>query len=466
MSSSVRSLESLFDNFEAVEEPKDYAEAVRLLESIINNEAKQFALYTVGERAIPSMIDGFKPVHRFFVYRALQLSQGNKSKFHKVASTAGGVSDAGYAHGEKSAEDAGVLIANDWNNNIPVIEGDGNFGSRLVQEAAASRYVFCRVHQNFWDIYKDVELAPKHPDDSHKPPMYYLPVIPMVLANGITGIATGYATTIFPYSRESLIKCTEEALSGKLETMPELCFPEFKGKVIRDGKSVTLEGVYEIHGKTKLIITELPVKYDRISYVKILDELEDKELFSSYKDLCGEHGFRFEITLKRNAMIFGETDEERHEIIMKTFKLRQKMSENITVLDGEGKLAEYDDPRDLIRDFVKFRIQFHQQRINRTIERLDASKALAAIKALFIEKVLDGTIEVQGVTRKQLASNVSAMGPMFKEHVEDLIAMPMYRLTTDEAQKLRDDVDKIQTELNKWHKTTAAKEYKKDLKAL
>lgn len=440
--------------------------SVRSLESIVNNEAKQYALYTISERAIPSMIDGFKPVHRFFVYRALQLAAGNKSKFHKVASTAGGVSDAGYAHGEKSAEDAGVLIANDWNNNIPVIEGDGNFGSRLVQEAAASRYVFCRVHQNFWDIYKDIELAPKHPDESHKPPMYYLPVIPMVLANGISGIATGYATTIFPYSRESLIKCTEEAIGGRLETMPEVHFPEFRGKIYRDGNSLTIEGLYEIQGKTKLIITELPVKYDRISYVKILDELEDKDKLASYKDLCGEHGFRFEITLKRNAGFDDATDEARHEYIMKTFKLRQKMSENITVLDQDGRLREYSDPRELIKDFVEFRMQYHQKRIDLAVKRLEESVIVAKIKAEFIAKVVDGSITIQGKTRKQLASEVCSLGDAYAAHVDELIAMPMYRMTTDEMKKLEDDVNKFQKELERWQKTTPKKEYKNDLKSL
>ena len=99
---------------------------VRNLQSIIDNEAKEFAIYTVENRAIPNLIDGFKPVQRFVIARALDLSRGNKEKFHKLASVAGGVADLGYHHGEGSAQDAGALMANTWNNNYPLLDGQGN----------------------------------------------------------------------------------------------------------------------------------------------------------------------------------------------------------------------------------------------------------------------------------------------------------------------------------------------------
>ncbi|SCN45963.1 DNA topoisomerase II [Cronobacter phage Pet-CM3-4] len=133
---------------------------MRNLQSIIDNEAKEFAIYTVENRAIPNLIDGFKPVQRFVIARALDLSRGNKEKFHKLASVAGGVADLGYHHGEGSAQDAGALMANTWNNNYPLLDGQGNFGSRLVQKAAASRYIFCRISDNFRKVYKDTEIAP------------------------------------------------------------------------------------------------------------------------------------------------------------------------------------------------------------------------------------------------------------------------------------------------------------------
>ena len=96
---------------------------VRSLESIINNEALAYAMYTVENRAIPNMIDGFKPVQRFVIARTLMLGKSDKNKFHKLASIAGGVADLGYHHGEGSAQETGALMANDWNNNVPFLDG-------------------------------------------------------------------------------------------------------------------------------------------------------------------------------------------------------------------------------------------------------------------------------------------------------------------------------------------------------
>lgn len=438
--------------------------SIRMLQSIIDNEAREFAMYTVEDRAIPSMIDGFKPVQRFFMYRALLAAKANKTKFNKVAAVGGGVSEAGYHHGEESASSAGKLMANTWNNNIPVLEGDGNFGSRLVQKAAASRYVFCRVHDNFWDIYKDTEMAPAHEDPEHLPPKFYLPVIPMVLANGVKGIATGYATDIFPHSKASLIECTELAIKGKLNKEPELLFPEFKGTIRPNGQGgIFLEGKYHIVGKTKLIITELPIKYDREKYVEILDKLEDQGKIVGYKDQCGEHGFQFEVTLKRNEIIFGEESEERHELIMKTFNLRQSMTQNITVLDEHGKLREYDKASDLINDFVKIRIQYIEKRIDFQAQKAEYNAALATAKVEFIEKILDGTIVIQGKKRADALADIKTHEGL-KHFAEELIGMSIYRITSDELEKLRKEASE-QTKLHQyWLKTTPQKEYMKDLK--
>ncbi|EFX0167372.1 DNA topoisomerase, partial [Shigella sonnei] len=214
----------------------------RDLKSIIDNEALAYAMYTVENRAIPNMIDGFKPVQRFVIARALDLARGNKDKFHKLASIAGGVADLGYHHGENSAQDAGALMANTWNNNFPLLDGQGNFGSRTVQKAAASRYIFARVSKNFYSVYKDTEYAPVHQDKEHIPPAFYLPIIPTVLLNGVSGIATGYATYILPHSVSSVKKAVLQALQGKKVTKPKVEFPEFRGEVVE------IDGQYEIRG--------------------------------------------------------------------------------------------------------------------------------------------------------------------------------------------------------------------------
>lgn len=148
------------------------------------NEWLSFAKYTVESRAIPNMIDGLKPVQRFYLYSSIINS---KRDFKKVSAVSGIISDYGYNHGEGSAAGSGQLMAAVWNNNLCLIEGRGSFGTRLVQEAGAPRYVYTRLHDNFNKYIKDVELSPKHEDPEHEPPAFYLPVIPLVLVNGTKG---------------------------------------------------------------------------------------------------------------------------------------------------------------------------------------------------------------------------------------------------------------------------------------
>jgi len=140
---------------------------------VAKNEWLSFAMYTVESRAIPNMIDGLKPVQRFYLYSSILNS---KRDFKKVSAVAGIISDYGYNHGEASAAGAGQLMAATWNNNVCLVEGRGSFGTRLVQDAGAARYVYTRLHDNFDKYISDVDLAPAHEDPEHEPPSFYLPV--------------------------------------------------------------------------------------------------------------------------------------------------------------------------------------------------------------------------------------------------------------------------------------------------
>lgn len=435
----------------------------RGLKSIIDNEALAYAMYTVENRAIPNMIDGLKPVQRFVIARALELGRGNRDKFHKLASIAGGVADIGYHHGEGSAQDAGALMANTWNNNYPILDGQGNFGSRLVQEAAASRYIFARVGKNFFDMYKDSEYAPVHKDKEHLPPAFYLPIVPVVLLNGISGIATGYATDILPHDLASVKKSVVEAVEGKEISEPKVSFPEFKGEVVEVDGRWELHGKYKFTSRTQMTIEEIPYKYDREKYVKILDELEDKG-FITWDDACDEHGFGFKVKFRKEYGL-GETEEERHIKIMKDFGLIERRSQNITVVNEMGKLKVYEKASELIRDFVEVRKKFVQVRIDGKLKETEEAFKLALAKAKFIKDVIDDVVVIQGKTRKQLIDEVS-QNETYGNYAEKLVAMNIFHITSDEAKKLALEAKAKKEENDYWKKTNVKTEYLKDLESL
>lgn len=437
----------------------------RDLSSIIDNEALAYALYTLEERAVPNMVDGFKPVHRFIINRGLGMARGNKDKFHKMASLAGGVADLGYHHGEVNAQEAGALMANNWNNNVPFMDGQGNFGSRLVRDAAQARYIFARVSDNFRDLYKDTEYAPTHDDLEHVPPKFYLPIIPTVLLNGIKGIATGYATDILPHSLASLKECTIAALNGTLDKEPEVSYPQFRGKIVNtEPGKYELQGTYEMVSRTVMRITEIPYKYDRASYIEILDKLEDQG-FITYDDECGKNGFAFKIKFRKDY-ILSEDDEERHNKIMKDFKLTESRTQNLTVIGADGKLKEYEKASDLVRDFVEVRKGYIQLRIENKIKETQDAFQLALAKAQFIKAVIDEKIIIQKKTRAQLTEEIKQYSASFAPYADALVSMNIYHITSDEARKLAEKAKEMKEENDYWRKTTVTIEYTKDLEAI
>ena len=434
----------------------------RYLDTIVNNEAKEYAMYTVENRAIPSLMDGLKPVQRFFIHVALEMAKGDKDKFHKLASIAGQVADAGYHHGEASAQEAGALMANTWNNNLALLDGQGNFGSRLVQEAAASRYIFCRISDNFRKIYKDIEICPRHKDAEHKPPRFYLPIIPTVLLNGVRGIATGYSTRILPHSFESIVECTKLAIEGNLTNKEPLVeFPKFKGTIITTAKGYELHGKYDMIGRNTLYISEIPYKWDRASYVEHLDEMEAKG-WITYEDDCSSNGFGFKVKLKKEFKLGDNPDDT----IMKEFALIEKVSQFIVVVDENGKLnASLTKASDVINYFVQVRMKYIDERISYNKEKSNELFMLAYAKAKFIKMIIDGELVISGKSRKELANELSTHSVLCN-FVSQLLQMSVYHITDDEYQKLKQQAIDAKKQYEYWCNTDSKTEYLKDLESL
>ena len=437
----------------------------RSLTDIINNETFYYALYTVEQRAIPNMMDGFKPVQRFVVYRALMMAKAfTPKKYHKLASVAGGTSELGYHHTETSAQDSGALLANTWNNNFPLLDGQGNFGSRIIQEAAASRYIYARVSKNFYDTYSDFDIAPSHKDLEHIPPKFFLPIIPTVLLNGVKGIATGYATDILPHSVKSVINCTKLALENKLtdDIEPEVSFPDFRGDIVKTDKNqYMLYGKYTLKGK-KLVITEVPYKWDREKYVsKVLEKLKALG-YISYEDDCDSNGLGFTVTLKPTYEL-PKNETARNNQIIKDFGLSESVSQNLVVIDETGKLnLSFETSNDLIKHFVKVRIPYIKQRIDNKIKECKEKHDIANAKVIFIKGIVSGDIVISNKSRKDVLVEIKKVDAL-KDYADTLIAMNIYHMTTDEIKKLEAAQKQLAAEIKKWESTTPEIEYMNDL---
>lgn len=432
------------------------------ISEVAANEWKSFAMYTVESRAIPNMIDGLKPVQRFYLYSSLLNS---KRDFKKVSAVAGIISDYGYNHGEASAAGSGQLMAATWNNNICLIEGRGSFGTRLVQEAGAPRYVYTRVHDNFSKYIKDIELSPVHEDPEHEPPAFYLPTIPLVLANGTKGIATGFATNILPRDQDSLSRaCREFLMYGNITKRLTVKFPEFSGTVEynEEENRYYCNGVYEKKSKTVLMITEVPYGFDREGYVKVLDDLEEKGDIVGYDDLCDKTGFKFEVKLKQNTSASWNDAK-----IVKQFKLSKPFVENLTVIDYNGKLREYEDERKLVEDFCKYRLGILQKRIDLRKKEFSELSRWLKVKMQFIQAVLNNKIEFKNKKKAEVSEQiVNHTSAMSDSDIDRLLRINILSLTDEMVKQLEEEIRQADADYEHWSNTTPDKQFLEDLEEL
>lgn len=431
------------------------------ISKVAKKEWLDFALYTVESRAIPNFCDGMKPVQRFYVYSSIKNS---KTEFKKVSAVSGVVSDYGYNHGEGSAAGAGQLMAAEWANNICLVEGRGSFGTRLVQSAAAPRYTYSRLHKNFNKYIKDIDLAPSHEDPEHEPPAFYVPVIPLVLANGVKGIATGFATNILPRDPEDLARaCREYVETRNVDKKVRVKFPDFNGSVTFNPEEnrYYCNGVFERKSKTVILITEVPYGYDREGYVEVLDKLEEKGDIVGYDDLCDKTGFRFEVKLKQQTS--ANWDDQK---IIAAFKLSKPFTENLTVVDQRGKLKEYSDERDLVRDFCDFRMTILQKRIDLRKEEFAEEARWLNVKMQFIRAVLDDKIKFKGHKKDSVAKQIFENTSAVEEDIDRLLRINILSLTDEMVKQLEKEIKEAQRSYKYWNTTTTKDQFINDLQEL
>ncbi len=168
----------------------------KTISQFLSNEYKEFAMYVIEGRAIPSIIDGLKPSQRKVIQVANQIWKTGSEKALKVFQLSGKVaSDCYYHHGDQSLSNSIINIAQKFKNNAPLLEEDGQFGSLRSPQAGAARYIGTKLSDNFRLLYKDFELLDyKEEEGESIEPKYFLPIIPTILINGSSGIAVGFAS--------------------------------------------------------------------------------------------------------------------------------------------------------------------------------------------------------------------------------------------------------------------------------
>lgn len=421
----------------------------------IDSGFKEFANYTITNRAIPSAIDGLKPVNRKLLYAMLQFPAKTKVKLTDLA-----ISRYEYHHGDVSAQDAAVKMAQAWSNNAPLFDGHGNFGTRKVQEAAAPRYIFVTLGKTYETYFKDSHLAPKNRDHEAPEPQFYLPTIPWVLVNGIKGIAVGFATNILSRSPATLTKEVKEYLKSpkSYDTTKHIppTFPDFRGEVEHvGGLTWRIRGAVEEVGAFYFKITELPYGPDRGEYVEFLNSLVDKGLINDYSDECSDAGFEFLIKVSRSQKEAIQKDP------IKFFKLEKQVTENLTTIGIDGKIKEFETSSEIVPYFVDYRLGKFQESIDYDISEKEKEIVVLNDKIEFIKLVVADK-NIFKKTKDELLTFIENNVTM-KPHGKSFINIPIWAMTADSLLKLEEELVELNDQLGELMDDTAKARFLRSL---
>jgi DNA gyrase subunit A len=283
----------------------------RSLTEEIKTSYLDYAMSVIVSRALPDVRDGLKPVQRRILFAMKNLGLGGSSKTRKCAAITGETMGKYHPHGDSSIYDALVRMAQEFSLRYPLVKGQGNFGSIDGDSAAAARYTEAKLmplsDELFDDIDKDTVDFRDNYDGEYKEPSVLPTKVPLLLLNGVTGIAVGMATNIPPHNitevMQALVYLADNKDAGLEDLLKFIKGPDFptagfaygvkdfkeayatgKGKILTRGKMEAIED----KGKEMLLITEIPYGVNKSEMIKKIASLVENKKIIGIKDLRDE----------------------------------------------------------------------------------------------------------------------------------------------------------------------------------
>lgn len=456
-----------------------------------------YAMSVIVSRALPDVRDGLKPVHRRILYGMNELGLDWNKKYVKSARVTGDVMGKYHPHGDSAIYDALARMAQDWSLRMPLIDGQGNFGSIDGDPPAAQRYTECRLekvaHALLDDLDKETVDFRDNYDGTMTEPVVVPAKFPNLLVNGAGGIAVGMATNIPPHNLTevingsiALIDNPEIELPEMMEIIPGPDFPTGafilgrsgirsayetgRGSVIMRGRA-TIEPMRG--DREQIIITEVPFQVNKSTMIEKMAELvKDKRVegISDLRDESDRQGYRVVIELKRDA---------NAEVILNQLyrytPLQTSFGCNMVALNG-GK-PEQMTLLDMLRAFVSFREEVVSRRTKYLLRKArDRAHVLVglAIAVANIDEVIrvirqapdPATAREQLMTRRWPASDVESLILLIddprhrinedltynlsEEQARAILELRLARLTALGRDEISDELNKIGAEISEY----------------
>ena len=453
-----------------------------------------YAMSVIVSRALPDVRDGLKPVHRRILYSMHENGYEWNKPYRKSARVVGDVMGKYHPHGDSAIYDALVRMAQDFSMRLPLIDGQGNFGSVDGDRAAAMRYTECRLDKvaqtQLSDIDKDTVNFNENYDGSEQEPEVLPARYPNLLVNGAGGIAVGMATNIPPHNMGEVIDATIATIERPEITLPELMEimpgPDFPTGGIILGRA-GIKAAYETGrgsvvmrsrvdteeiraGRMALIVTEIPYQVNKSSMIeKIAELVREKRIegISDIRDESDRKGMRVVIELKKDAVPDVILNQ-----LYRYSQLQQSFGCNMVALNG-GR-PEQLALKDMLTAFVAFREEVVGRRtrylLGKARDRAHVLVGLAVATANIDEVIkLIRTAPDPATARQQLMQRnwpAKDIEPLIRliddpryviqedgtfklseEQARAILELRLQRLTAIGRDEIEEELDKLATEI-------------------
>jgi DNA gyrase subunit A len=428
-----------------------------------------YAMSVIVARALPDARDGLKPVHRRILYSMHENGHTPDKKYVKSARVVGDVMGKYHPHGDQAIYDALVRMAQDFSMRLPLIDGQGNFGSVDGDPPAAMRYTECRLGRPAMELLEDidkdtVDFQPNY-DGNEKEPVVLPARFPNLLVNGAGGIAVGMATNIPPHNLGEVIDACVALIDnpglGIDELIDIIPGPDFPTGGIILGRagiraayhlgrgSIVMRGKVEIEtlrgDREAIIVSEIPYQVNKAAMVERIAELwREKKIegISALRDESDREGYRVVIEIKRDAM----ADIVLNQLYRYT-PLQSTFGANVVAL--EGGRPQVMNLKDLLASFVAFREEVISRRTKYLLGKArDRAHVLVglAIAVANIDEVIrlirastDANAAREALMdRDWPARDVEAMLTLIDDPRHKMSASGTYRLSAEQAKAILD----------------------------
>ena len=445
----------------------------RTITNFLNTEYLNYAFSVLEERAIPSVIDGFKPGARKIMHASLAGTTKDGKLYKLLALSGDAMRVSLYSHGDASLNSTIVGLCKYFNDNLNPLESDSQVGSlRDPDSAGAPRYLYVK-HSKYMDmIYKtDYDLL-EHifEEGQYVEPMNYLPIIPTVLCKNNVGVAVGYSMHNQAYNPIDIIDACKEVLNSradKKDKIKTIIRPYLRG--IKQSNWRYEEGNWYNYGEWKfnqskdlMIVTDLPADISYEDFEKLLNKYEDDDYIKAWKNKSVDGGINYEIIFPKKQLAIEMKRDRSGKRLANKFKLIKQLPDDLFwLLDENHKLKNFPSVNHVIEYFVNYRMTIYTERKKKLVKILEQRYKENSELVRFIELVCKGKLKIRNRAKSEIKVDMDGYKlPM------TLISTPMSKCTIEERDELLKQNEEIKKELDYIRNTTEKQMYLNDLNDL